>query len=103
MQRLVVCIGVAAVIALTVSVLGFSLITMFRPDWLSAAGPIVCPERTTLEFGNASPVPGELVLEAACVGDSTTHDVTAKLIFTVMGAFFLPALLLGSLIMWVRG
>lgn len=103
MQRLLVCVGVAVLVALTVSVMGFSLITMFRPDWPNTAEPIVCPEVTTLEFRNASPVPGELVLEADCIGDSATHDVTAKLIFTVAGAFFLPSLLLGTLIMWVRG
>jgi hypothetical protein len=103
MQRLLVCVGVAVVIALTVSVLGFSPITMFRPDWLSAAEPIVRPEGTTLEFRNASPVPGELVLEADCIGKAAPQDVTAKLMFTVTGAFFLPSLLLGILIMWVRG
>ncbi len=90
-------------IALTISVLGFSLTTMFRPDWLYKAEPIVCPEGTTLELTNASPVPGELVLEAVCAGQSAQQDVTAKLLLTVIGAVFVPALLLGTLVMWLRG
>lgn len=103
MQRLLVSTGVAVVIALTASVLGFSLISMFRPRWLHTAEAIVCPEGSTLEIRNASPVPGELVLEADCLGEDTRHDVTAKLIFTVMGAIFLPTLLLDTLIMWLSG
>ena len=103
MKRLLVCIAVGAVIALTISVLGFSLTTMLRPDWLYTAEPIVCPEGTTLELTNASPVPGELVLEAACAGESAQQDVTAKLLLTVIGAVFVPALLLGTLVMWLRG
>ena len=103
MQRLLVCVGAAAVIALTVSVLGFSLITMLRPEWLLIAEPIVCPEGTSLELGNASPVPGELVLEAECAGDGIHQDATAKLLLTVIGAVFAPALLLGTLVMWLKG
>jgi len=103
MQRLLVCLGVGVVMALTASVLGFSLITMFRPDWLYVAEPVVCPEGTTLEVRNASPVPGELVLEAGCIGKTSTHDVTGRLIFTVVGVLFVPTLLLGTVITWARG
>jgi len=103
MKRLLVCIAAGAVIALTVSVLGFSLTTIFRPDWLHKAEPIVCPEGTTLELTNASPVPGELVLEAECAGEGMHQDVTAKLLLTVIGVVFVPASLLGTLVMWLKG
>ena len=103
MKRLLVCIAVGAVIALTISVLAFSLTAMFRPDWLYKADPIVCPEGTTLDLRNASPVPGELVLEAKCAGEGIEQDVTARLLLTAMGAVFVPALLLGTLVMWLKG
>ncbi len=103
MKRLLVCIAVGAVIALAASLLAFSLTTMFRPDWLYKAGPIVCPEGTTLELRNASPVPGELVLEAECTDEGIEQDVTARLLLTAMGAVFVPAFLLGTLVMWLKG
>jgi hypothetical protein len=76
---------------------------MFRPDWLHQAEPIVCPAGTILELTDASPAPGELVVQAECAGEGIHYDVTAKLLLTVNGAVFVPGLLLGTLIMWSRG
>jgi hypothetical protein len=96
-------LALGAVIGLAASLMAFSMITMFRPAWLQAAEPSVCSPGTTLELSNASPVPGELVLEAVCVGAGAPQDVTGRFLVTVMGTFFAPTFLLASLTVWVRG
>jgi hypothetical protein len=82
MHRLPISLAVGAVIVLAVAILAFSWISMFRPAWLQAAEP---------------------VLDAKCVGGDSALDVTGKPIIAVPGAFSLPTLLLGTLVVWLRG
>ncbi len=101
MQKLVRIIGTAAIIALVVSILGFGVITLFRPGWLSIAGPFVCPAGTVLEFRNAT-APGKLALAARCTGNDVLEDVTLELVLTAMGVLFLVSLLPGILLVGMK-
>ncbi|MBN1423823.1 hypothetical protein JXA88_04635 [Candidatus Fermentibacteria bacterium] len=83
----------AAMTALVVSTVAFSLTAMFRPQWLTALGPVICPSGADLELRNASPVPGELVLEAWCIHGDTEREVTWRFVSTAMGVVFTPVIL----------
>jgi len=91
--KMLVDLAVAATVALVVSVMTFSLASMFRPQWLAVMEPLICTPGTTLELRNASPVPGELVLEAWCICDDTERDVTRRFVFTAIGLLFVPVML----------
>jgi FMN reductase (NADPH)/FMN reductase [NAD(P)H] len=103
MRRLPASIGMGVVVAIAASVMAFSMIAMFRHEWFSAAEPVVCPAGSALELRNASPVPGELVLEAACVGADGRRDVTARFLGTVLAVFFVPTFLVATLVVWLKG
>ena len=78
MKKLVGAIVPAMFISLVAAVLGFSLILMFRHEWLYVTAPTICEGGTRLEIVNRSPVPGEVVPEASCIGNGSQTVVAAQ-------------------------
>jgi hypothetical protein len=89
-------------IALFLSSMGCAMSVVFSPDVLNVTEPIVCPEGTTIKVMEGQRFAGSIELVAVCADENTTYKVTLKALFTLWVIFFLPTLLLVTLIGMVR-
>jgi hypothetical protein len=85
-------------IALFLSVMGSAMSVVFSTDVLNVTGPIVCPEGTTIEVVKGQRFATSVEFWIVCAGQDVTRDVTLKALLTLWGIFFLPTLLLVTLI-----
>ena len=86
------------IVAFFLSSMGCAMSVVFSLDSLHVTEPIACPEGTTIESRKGLQFAGGTEFSIVCTGEDVTYDVTLKALFTLWGIFFLPILLLVTLI-----